>query len=150
MRRLSTLLIAAPVTFGLLAAPAAHAEWRGNGGGYPERGGYDRHGHGGSLAGVLLGLGAAAVIGGIIATQPRYYQPPPVVYAPPRGYQPGYQPAPVYQPGYMPPTPSYERPSYQPAYPAYQQPSYPAYERGRYPGTRGEPAYRGTEDDDAE
>ena len=133
MRRLSTLLIAAPVMAGLLAAPAAHAEWRGQGGGYPyQGGGYPahphRHGHGGGpLLGALLGLGAAAVIGGIIASQPRYYQPP--------AYTPG--PGQYY-------APAYEQPVYQPAYPpraVYREPGYPS---ARYP------AYRGTEDDDAE
>ena len=32
MWRLKTLMIAAPIAAGLLAAPAAHAEWRGHGG----------------------------------------------------------------------------------------------------------------------
>ena len=76
MTSLKTLLIAAPVAMGLLAAPAAHAEWRGHWG----------HPHGGwglPLAGAILG---AAVVGGIIASQP------PVVYAPP----PAYYPAPAY------------------------------------------------------
>ena len=98
MRSLKTFLIAAPVAFGLLAAPAAHAEWRGQ----HDRGGGDHyqpqyrqeHRRGGSLAGVLLGLGAAAVIGGIIASQQQHYYQPPAVYAP----QPGYYPAPAYDP----------------------------------------------------
>ncbi len=33
MTHLKTLFIAAPVALGLLAAPAAHAEWRGHDGG---------------------------------------------------------------------------------------------------------------------
>jgi hypothetical protein len=43
----------------------------------------------------LLGLGAAAVVGGIIASQPAYAPPPPVYYAPP---PPAYYapPPPVY------------------------------------------------------
>ena len=105
MTRLTSLLIAAPIAVGLLAAPAAHAEWRGHGGGWGHGGGYGgggygggyRHhgGNGGGVAAGLLGLGAAAIIGGIIATQHPYYAPQPqVVYAPqPYGY---YQPAPVY------------------------------------------------------
>src|ERR1700722_17850973 len=102
MGHVRTFLIAAPVALGLLAAPAAHAEWRGHGGwdhrsagwgGY--RGGYSHGGNGGAIAGALLGLGAAAVIGGIIASQP----PPAVAYAP----QPGY---------YYYPTPGYPAPYY--------------------------------------
>jgi hypothetical protein len=123
MTYLKNFLIAAPVALGLLAAPAAHAEWRGGGhggggghaggwggghggyhGGYAGyRGGYGYRGYGVPLGGVLLGLGAAAVVGGIIASQP------PVVYAPRPGYyaQPAY-PGPYYaQPGYMEPAPSY-------------------------------------------
>jgi hypothetical protein len=103
MRRFKSLLIAAPVAAGLLAAPAAHAEWRGHGG-YGWHGGYG-HYHGGwrgpGVAGALLGLGAAAVVGGVIASQA--YAPPPVVYAPPPGY---YAPPPAYYaapPGYYPP-----------------------------------------------
>ena len=34
MINLKTFLIAAPVALGLLAAPAAHAEWRGGGWGH--------------------------------------------------------------------------------------------------------------------
>src|SRR5215472_4951762 len=92
MRIWSTLMIAAPVA-GLLAAPAAHADWgdhRGwHGGGW--RGGWHRdHDNGNAAAAAVLGLGAAAIVGGIIASQPQYYAPPPVVYAPPPPYYPGY------------------------------------------------------------
>jgi len=99
MRIWSTLLIAAPVAVGLLAAPAANADWRDqrgwhgdrgwHGGGY--RGGY-HHDNGDAAAAAILGLGAAAIIGGVIASQqPRYYAPPPpVVYAPPPPYYSGY------------------------------------------------------------
>ena len=121
MLHIKTLLIAAPVALGLLGAPAAHADWRhgggghwgggggghwGGGGGYRGGGGWGHHrGGNGALTGALLGLGAAAVIGGIIASQPRYYAPPPVVYAP---------------------RPSYYAPTYaQPYYPGYSQ--YPGY-----------------------
>ena len=102
MGRLKSLLIAAPIAAGLLAAPAAHAEWRGHGGGWGGHG--DWHGGGwhgdgwrggGPLVGALVGLGAAAVIGGLIASQPVYAAPPPVVYAPPPPPY-GYYPAPVY------------------------------------------------------
>jgi hypothetical protein len=114
MLRLKALLIAAPVAAGLLAAPAAHAEWRGHGGGGgwhggggEWRGGGFRHDHdrGFGPGGVLLGLGAAAVIGGVIASQA--YAPPPVYYAPPPAY---YPPPPVYYsapPGYYAPPPYY-------------------------------------------
>ena len=101
MRIWSTLLIAAPVAAGLLAAPAANADWRDqrgwhgdrgwHGGGY--QGGYHHdHDDGGAAAAAVLGLGAAAIIGGVIASQqPRYYAPPPpVVYAPPPPYYSGY------------------------------------------------------------
>jgi hypothetical protein len=46
-----------------------------------------RHGNDGALAAMVLGLGAAAIIGGVIASQPQY-TPPPVAYAQP-GYYPG-------------------------------------------------------------
>jgi hypothetical protein len=111
MTHLKTLLIAAPVAMGLLAAPAAHAEWRGHGGGWGYGGGWGHQGgwgnHGGHrgnglpLVGALLG---AAVIGGIIASQPTYappptyYAPPPAYYAPP-AYGPAYYPQPYYAPG---------------------------------------------------
>jgi hypothetical protein len=102
MVNVKTLLVAAPVALGLLAAPAAHAEWGHRGGDWGHRswGGYEHRGHGFPLAGALLGLGAAAVVGGIIASQP---PPPPVVYAP----QPGYYYAPN---GYA--TPYYAAPGY--------------------------------------
>jgi hypothetical protein len=104
MTRLTSVLVAAPLAAGLLAAPAAHAgDWHHHGGwGH----GYERHwDHGpGPLAGALLGLGIAAAVGGVIASQPYYYAPPPppyayappppVVYAPPPGYAPGYYPPP--------------------------------------------------------
>lgn len=99
MRTWTSLLVAAPVAMGLLAAPA-YADWGHRGRGWH---GYERHydhGHGGAVTGALLGLGAAAVIGGIIAsTQPPVYAaPPPVAYAPP----PAYYPPPAYAapPGY--------------------------------------------------
>ena len=85
----SKLLMAAPIAAGLLAAPAAHADWRG------DRGWHHRdHDNSGAIAGAILGLGAAALIGGAIASsQPHYYAPPPpVVYAPPPPYYPGYYP----------------------------------------------------------
>lgn len=108
MSSLKSLFIAVPVAFSLLAAPAAFAEDHGDHGRGPARHGDwhgDRgHGGGNGVAGAILGLGAAAVIGGVIASQayappvvyappPAYYAPPPVVYAPPP--PPGY-----YQPNY--------------------------------------------------
>jgi hypothetical protein len=117
----SRLLLALPVAAGLLAAPTlAHAEWyhRG-GGGYQQpyrgggyhggyyRGGYYRGpGPGAYVAGALLGLGAAAVVGSILAPPPVYYAPPPVVYAPPPVY---YAQPPV---AYAPPPVSYTPPGY--------------------------------------
>lgn len=94
MKSVRTLLVAAPVVLGMLAAPAAHAEWRGRHGGWgPHAGHWGGGGYRGpaALPGLLLGLGAAAVIGGIIAAQPVQVAPP-VYYAP----QPGYYPAPAY------------------------------------------------------
>lgn len=105
MRTFNTLLIAAPVAFGLLAAPAAHAEWRNHGGGYDRHGGYERHhdhDNGNAVAGALLGLGIGALVVGAIASQPpAYAAPPPVVYAPP---PPPYYPVPGYYaaPNYAP------------------------------------------------
>jgi hypothetical protein len=105
MTHLKTLLIAAPVALGMLAAPAAHAEWRGHGGGWGPHQGWGHHGgygghrdYGLPLVGALLG---AAVVGGIIASQPAYapppayYAPPPAYYAPP-AYAPAYYPQPYY------------------------------------------------------
>jgi hypothetical protein len=98
MRLWSTLLIAAPVAIGLLAAPAAQADWHHHGGDW--HGDWHHHDHddGGAVAGAVLGLGAAAILGGVIASQaqqPYYSPPPPVVYAPPpppyySGYGPQY------------------------------------------------------------
>ena len=110
MWRIKSLLIAAPIAAGLLAAPAAHAEWRGHGGYGHYYGGYHGGWHGPGVAGAILGLGAAAVVGGVIASQA--YAPPPVVYAQPRPY---YAPPPVY---YAPP------PAYYAAPPAYYPPGY--------------------------
>jgi hypothetical protein len=123
MWRFKSLLIAAPVAAGLLFAPAAHAGgWHGGGGGWHGGGGGGWHGGGGGWHGggwnggwrgpgwglPLLGLGAAAVIGGVIASQA--YVAPPVVYAPPPVY---YAPPPVYYaqpPGYGPPPGYYAQP----------------------------------------
>jgi hypothetical protein len=107
MTHLKTLLIAAPLALGLLAAPAAHAEWRGGhgGGGWGHHAGWGyRGGYGVPLVGALLG---AAVVGGIIASQP------PVAYAPPPAYYPppGYYPSPGYPPAYYP-QPYYAAPGY--------------------------------------
>ena len=71
MRIWSTLLIAAPVAAGLLAAPAAQADWHHHddwhgGGGWHGNYHHD-HDNGGAVAGAILGLGAAAVLGGVIA-----------------------------------------------------------------------------------
>jgi hypothetical protein len=126
MMPFKALMIAVPVAVGLLAAPAAHADWHGGnrggwhggGGGWHGGGGgwhggnwhgggwrgYDR-GPGPGVAGAILGLGAAAVIGGVIASQ-AYAPPPPVYYAPPPVYAPapGYYAAP---PAYYAPPPYY-------------------------------------------
>jgi hypothetical protein len=109
MLRFKALLIAAPVAAGLLMAPAAHAEWRGHGGGGWHdggRGGWRGHEHHGGpgVGGVILGLGAAAVLGGVLASQ-AYAAPPPAYYPPP----PAYYPPPVYYApqGYYPPPPVY-------------------------------------------
>ena len=98
MRTWTSLLIAAPVALGLLAAPAAHADWRHNGGWDNGWHGHEHHGNGDAVAGALLGLGVGAVIGGVIASQPYYYAPPPV-----------YAPRPV---AYAPPPPYYPAPGY--------------------------------------
>ena len=111
MTNLKTLLIAAPAALGLLAAPAAHAEWRGHGG-WGGGGGwgherFEHRDHGGAVAGALLGLGAAAVVGGIIASQqPPAYYAPPTYYAPPAYYA-----TPAY---YSYPSPYYAQPYYAP------------------------------------
>ena len=118
MMRIKALLIAAPVAAGLLAAPAAHADWHGHGGGGWHGGGWHGGGwHGGGwhggyrgpgVAGAIVGLGAAAVIGGVIASQ-AYAPPPPVYYAPPPAYY-------AQPPGYYAPPPAYYAPP--PSYPS--------------------------------
>jgi hypothetical protein len=87
MRYLSTMLIAAPIAAGLMAAPAAQADW--HHGDRDWHGDYHHHDGGGAVAGAVIGLGAAAVLGGLLASQaqqPYYAPPPPVVYAPPPPY----------------------------------------------------------------
>jgi hypothetical protein len=109
MRTWSALLIAAPVAIGLLAAPAAHADWRHQGGGWGGGRHYEQHrgnGGGDAVAGALIGLGVGALIGGMIAAsqpppqyyapQPQYYAPPPVAYAPPPYAAPAYYAGPRY------------------------------------------------------
>jgi hypothetical protein len=96
MSRLTSLLIAAPLAAGLLAAPSAHAEWRHHGGWGGGYGHWDHRGPG-PLVGALVGLGVGAAIGGAIAAP--YYAPPPVYYAPPPY---GYAAPPAY---YAPPPP---------------------------------------------
>jgi hypothetical protein len=90
MRLWSTLLIAAPVAAGLLAAPAARADWHhdhGWHGGWHGDRDWHHHDGGDAAAGALIGLGVGALIGGVIASQQQYYAPPPpVVYAPPPPY----------------------------------------------------------------
>ena len=75
----------------LLAAVPAYAQHRGPygyGGGHytPHYHGYHEHWHGPG-PGALLGLGAAAVIGGALAA-PYVYAPPPPVYVAPPVYAP--------------------------------------------------------------
>ena len=83
------LLVAVPVTLGLLAASSpAHAYYRGYG--------YRGFGAGPAIAGAIVGLGVGAAISGAYAPRyyapPAYYAPPPVYYAPPPVYYgyPGY------------------------------------------------------------
>jgi hypothetical protein len=93
MTHSKTFLIAAPVALALAFSPAAHAN------------GY--HGGGGRGAwGFFAGLGAAAVVGGVVAASrpPVYYAPAPVYYAPYPAYY--YAPAPVY----YAPAPAYAGP----------------------------------------
>ena len=78
MRIWSTLLIAAPVVAGLLAAPAAyansrdHRDWHGEWHGDRDWHHHD-HDNGGAAAAAILGLGAAAIVGGLIASQQPQY-----------------------------------------------------------------------------
>jgi hypothetical protein len=101
MRSPRYLLLAVPAVAMLLAAPAAHADWY-------RHGNWGHRGHdntGAIVAGALLGLGAAAVIGSALAAPPPAYAyaPPPVAYAPPPAY---YAP-----PGYYAPPPAYAAPA---------------------------------------
>jgi hypothetical protein len=95
MTHFKSLLIAAPLVTGLIASPAAHADWHGHRG-WEHHGWGHYEGHRGGfvgplVAGTVLGLGIAAIAGGV-APAPVYAAPPPVVYAPP----PVYYPAPAY------------------------------------------------------
>src|SRR5579871_4306559 len=111
MRTMTKLLAAVPIAAGLLLAPVAHADgwqgrggggggwhggggnggWHGGGGGW-HGGGGGWHGggggwnNGGAVAGAVIGLGAAAVLGGELASQayapPVYYAPAPAYYPP--------------------------------------------------------------------
>lgn len=103
-KTLTALAAAAALTFAIVAAPQqADARWRGG------------HGHGGVAAGIIGGLAAGAILGGIAANQgyygdgyyygSGYYEGPGYYYGPPvysgRGYYYGrgpyaYEPAPVY------------------------------------------------------
>jgi len=122
MTRTGRILTAIPVLAVMALAPTmanAHDFYRGGYGGYGGyRGGYGHRGFGGGaiVGGALLGLG----LGAVIASQPRYYAPPPVVYAPP----PVYYPPPYYA------APAYAAPAY-PAPGYYPQPGY--YPPGYYP-----------------
>ena len=95
--RVTSLVFAAALAAGSLAAPAAQADWRGRG--------YYGYG-GGPAVGAIIGLGAGVAIGSALA--PRgYYAPPPGYYAPPAYYAPPpvyYGPPPAY---YAPPPYSY-------------------------------------------
>ena len=84
------LLVAIPVTVGLLAASTTPAD------AYYYRRGYG-FGVGPAIAGAIVGLGVGAAVAG--AYRPYYYAPPPVVYAPPPVV---YAPPPAYYgyPGY--------------------------------------------------
>jgi len=84
MRSWKTLLIAAPVALGLLAAPAAEAHWRGDGW-HGDRGWHHDHDDGGAVAGAIIGLGVGALIGAMAASQQPHYAPPPAAY-----YAPSY------------------------------------------------------------
>lgn len=116
MTRTGRIFAALPIMAVMALAPAAaNAQfYRGGYGGYHGgyggyRGGYG-YGHRGFgvgplIGGALLGLG----VGAVIASQPRYVVPPPVVYAPPPVYYPApYYAAPVY------PAPGYYAPGYYP------------------------------------
>lgn len=102
MRQVTKVALLLPMIAALfVTATPAHADWRDQrGGGWNNHGqhqqwqGHDRGGWGGRniIGGLLLGAGAAAVLGSIYqAPPPVYYAPPPPVY---------YAPAPAY---YAPP-----------------------------------------------
>lgn len=109
MTRTGRILAALPIMAVMALAPAAaNAQfYRGGYGGYYRGYGYGHRGFGIGpfFGGALLGLG----VGAVIASQPRYVVPPPVVYAPPPAYYPApYYAAPVY------PAPGYYAPGYYP------------------------------------
>ena len=116
MVRIRTLTVAAAVVVGLLAPAVAQADPRDHRRGWETRGwygdrGFHHHrGGNGALAGALAGLGVAAVVGGIVASQPQYHPPPVVTYAPP----PAYYPAPGYYAVPVAPAPVYAAPPYPP------------------------------------
>ena len=115
-RLLTVATLAVALTAPMMISDA-HADWRGNRGGY-------RHHRGGSDTGayVALGLGAAA-LGGLLAyqaTRPTY-EAPPAYYAPP-------PPPATY---YAPPPAAYYAPSPTPYYYSYSHPADAPYERPR-------------------
>ncbi len=97
-RRLIAMGLAAALMVPVMAQAQPRRDWHGR----DDYRHYDHRGPSGGaiLGGALLGLGAAAVAGGIIASQsrpPAYYAPPPVYYAPP---PPAYYAAPPVVYGY--------------------------------------------------
>ena len=109
------------VAFGLLAAPAAHAEWHGHrdhdrhgSRGHEWRGHAERHDDdGGALAGALVGLGLGAILGGVLP--PSRNMPRPRRRSLPGRHRPitrrlgtGYTPEPSY--GYPAPPGYYTAP----------------------------------------
>jgi hypothetical protein len=96
MPRNRALIFAGVIAAGMLAAPAAEADWRYRGGGWGPRyyAAPRYYGPGPAIAGAILGLGVGAAIAGAYAAPPYYYAPPPpVYYAPPPApyyYGPGW------------------------------------------------------------
>lgn len=112
MARNRALIFAGVMAAGMLAAPAAEADWRYRGGpGWGPR--YYAapryyappryYGPGPGVAGAIIGLGVGAAIAGAFATPPPYYYyapPPPVYYAPPPVFVPPAPPAYYFAPGW--------------------------------------------------
>ncbi len=104
MNRIAKALVLSAAVAATAAVPLASAQardWHHN---YHNGGRYYHNNNGNAVALGVLGLATGAIIGGAIASSPRYYDGPPAGYyaPPPRVVYRTYEPAPVYVGGLRP------------------------------------------------